>query len=145
MLKYHRPGQTPAPGWVTALDLVQPNRLGPRAPGRGEPYRVAAGGDTRIDTFGFQPGRLLSGKYEVVRCLGAGWEGEVYLVREQGTGIERTAKFFFPQRNPREVTSRRYARRLHRLRHCPMVIQYHVHETVRFRGRPVRSATCAFT
>ncbi|MFV2067521.1 MAG: hypothetical protein ACC645_11120, partial [Pirellulales bacterium] len=55
----------------------------------------------RINAFDFRPGRVLAGKYEVVSRLGAGWEGEVYMLREMPTGIERAAKFFFPHRNER--------------------------------------------
>ena len=51
-----------------------------------------------ISSFDFQPGRSLAKKYEVLSKLGQGWEGEVYLLRETSTGIERAAKFFFPQR-----------------------------------------------
>jgi hypothetical protein len=53
-----------------------------------------------IDSFQFASGRALARKYEIVRMLGSGWEGEVYLLKETSTGIERAAKFFFPQRNP---------------------------------------------
>ena len=31
----------------------------------------------RIDTFGFEPGRVLAGKYVVNELLGRGGEGEV--------------------------------------------------------------------
>ena len=51
---------------------------------------------SKITRFKLPEGELLAGKYEVVARLGAGWEGEDYLVREKGTGIERTAKFFPP-------------------------------------------------
>jgi serine/threonine protein kinase len=78
----------------------------------------------RIDSFDFYPGRVLAGKYEVMMQLGGGWEGEVYLIREMATGIERTAKFFFPQRNVRDKAVKYYAKKLHKLRHCPIVIQY---------------------
>ena len=44
----------------------------------------------RIWSFNLHCGDCLAGKYQVVTLLGAGWEGEVYLVRERGTGIERT-------------------------------------------------------
>ena len=90
-----------------------------------------------IKTFDFAPGALLAGKYEVVTFLGAGWEGEVYLVRERATRIERTAKFFFPHRNPRDKASRFYAKKLHKLRQCPILIQYHTQELIRHRGVPV--------
>ena len=60
----------------------------------------------RIWSFNLPCGYCLAGKYQVVTLLGAGWEGEVYLVRERGTGIERTVKIFFPRRNPRDRTLR---------------------------------------
>lgn len=70
-----------------------------------------------IDSFSFAPGRKLAGKYEVVSQIGEGWESEVYIVRELATGIERAAKFFFPERNPNNRTLRGYAK-LHRLKDC---------------------------
>ncbi|MFQ5778684.1 MAG: protein kinase [Terriglobia bacterium] len=90
-----------------------------------------------IDTFDFSPGRPLAGKYEIVSRLGAGWEGEVYKIRERSTGIERAAKFFFPQRNPKNRVLTWYAKKLHKLRNCPIVIQYQTQETVTFRRRPI--------
>ncbi len=94
-------------------------------------------GELRIESFNFYPGRLLLRKYEVVSRLGAGWEGEVFKVREKGTEIERAAKFFFPQRNPKNRASMFYARKLHKLHHCPILIQYHTQETISYRGVPV--------
>jgi len=91
----------------------------------------------RIDSFDFAPGTVLAHKYEVRALLGAGWEGEVYLVRERGTGIARAAKLFFPQRNPGDRIARIYARKLHKLRHCPIVVQYHSREQIDFEGLPV--------
>ncbi len=88
---------------------------------------------TAIDSFDFHPGRVLGGKYEVISKLGAGWEGEVYMVREVLTGIERAAKFFFPQRNPRNRAFLFYAKKLHKLRHCPILIQYLTQETIPYR------------
>lgn len=90
-----------------------------------------------IDTFDFPPGRTLAGKYEIVSRLGAGWEGEVYKIRERSTGIERAAKFFFPQRNPKNRVLTWYARKLHKLRNCPIVIQYQAQETITFQRRPL--------
>jgi serine/threonine protein kinase len=69
--------------------------------------------------------------------LGAGWEGEVYLIKETATGIERTAKFFYPQRNQRDKALKFYARKLHKLRQCHMVIQYHTQERTTFNGIPI--------
>lgn len=88
----------------------------------------------RIDRFEFLPGRILARKYEVISHLGRGWEGEVYMVRERVTGIDRAAKFFFPHRNLRDRTATFYARKLHKLRQCPIVIQYHTQETIQYRG-----------
>ena len=96
------------------------------------PQRKA--GPRRIDSFDFEPGTLLADKYEVRERLGAGWEGEVYLVRERGTGIARAAKLFFPQRNPGDRVARIYARKLHKLRQCPIVVQYHAREQIDFDG-----------
>ena len=87
-----------------------------------------------FDTFDFQPGRILAKKYEVVSLLGTGWEGEVYKVRERATDIERAAKFFFPQRNPNDKALNFYARKLHKLQNCPIVIQYLTQEAIRYKG-----------
>lgn len=92
---------------------------------------------SHIDTFGFPPGRTLANKYEVISRLGAGWEGEVYLLREKTTGIDRAAKFFFPERNKRNKTLTFYARKLHKLRECPSLIQYHTQETIHFEGHDI--------
>jgi serine/threonine protein kinase len=87
-----------------------------------------------IDQFEFFPGRKLGNKYEVIRKLGQGWEGEVYLVKELLTGIERAAKFFYPQRNIKNSALKFYAIKLHKLRFCPILIQYHTQDTIIYRG-----------
>ena len=87
--------------------------------------------------FGLRDGQLIGHRYEVVTQLGAGWEGEVYLIRELATGIERTAKIFFPQRNPGNRTAKQYATKLHKLRHCPVLIQYVTQEKIQWQGAPV--------
>jgi hypothetical protein len=91
----------------------------------------------KIDEFKFPPGRVLAGKYEVQAFLGSGWEGEVYRVTEVRTGIPRAFKAFYPQRNVRDRAVRFHARKLERLRKCPIVIQYHHAEPIRFRGNHV--------
>jgi tRNA A-37 threonylcarbamoyl transferase component Bud32 len=90
-----------------------------------------------IKTFGLEPGLVINEKYEVVELLGAGWEGEVYKLLERHTGILRAGKFFFPHRNIRNKSARIYAKKLHKLRHCPILIQYHTQETYEFEGRTV--------
>lgn len=90
-----------------------------------------------IDSFDFPEGRRLARKYEVVSKLGEGWEGEVYLIRELLTGIERAAKFFFPHRNEGNRAFKHYAQKLHNLRHCPIVIQYVSQETITYRKKPI--------
>lgn len=90
-----------------------------------------------IEEFKLAPGRILAKKYEIIDLLGAGWEGEVYLIREIATSIERTAKLFFPHRNIRDKSAQFYAKKLHKLRHCPIVIQYSTQETIIFRNNPV--------
>lgn len=91
----------------------------------------------RITAFGLAPGDRLTHKYEIAALLGTGWEGEVYIIRERKTGIERAAKLFYPHRNLRNRAARFYARKLHKLRHCSALIQYHTEETVLFEGIPV--------
>ena len=92
----------------------------------------------RIKQFAFEPGTVVADKYEIVAQIGTGWEGEVYLLRECSTGIERAAKFWYPHRNPANRAARFYARKLHKLRHCPILIQYHTQETIVFRDLTVR-------
>lgn len=90
-----------------------------------------------VDRFDLAPGRILARKFEVVERLGEGWEGEVYKIIERSTGVERAAKLFYPQRNPRDRTAKLYARKLHKLRHCPIIIQYHAREEFIYRRMPI--------
>lgn len=87
--------------------------------------------------FDFRPGTVLAGKFQVLGYVGGGWEGEVYLVREKGMGIERAAKFFYPQRNLKNRATRFYARKLHKLRHCPILIRYLTQEQIFIGNTPV--------
>lgn len=93
---------------------------------------------TRITAFDFRPGRTLAGKYEVLRQLGKGWEGEVYHIRELATGIERAAKFFYPQRNRNDQAIKFHARKLARLANCPILIQYLTHDQIRHKGQVIK-------
>ena len=91
----------------------------------------------KIKSFNFKLGDKLNGKYEIIELLGKGWEGEVYLVKEVKTGIERTAKFFFPKRNIGEKASKFYAKKLHKLKNCNMIIQYHFQDIMHINDVPV--------
>lgn len=91
----------------------------------------------RIDFFHFDPGKKLVHKYEIVDQLGEGWEGEVYLLRELTSGIECAGKFFYPDRNLKNKALIRYARKLHKLRHCPIITQYHNRETIIYRRHTI--------
>lgn len=90
-----------------------------------------------LNNFELQDGQLIARRYKVVSKLGGGWEGEVYLIREQATGIERAAKLFFPHRNPNNRTAKQYAIKLHKLRHCSILIQYLTQEVIRTRRQSV--------
>lgn len=92
----------------------------------------------QFNGFDFKVGRILARKYKVVRKIGQGWEGEVYLLREIDTGIDRAAKIFYPERNPNNQTLKRYARTLHKLNDCSIVIRYYTQETITFRGKPIK-------
>ncbi len=92
----------------------------------------------RITRFNFPPGTVVADKYEIVSLLGTGWEGEVYTLRECATGIERAGKFFYPHRNPRNRMANFYAKKLHKLRHCPILIQYHTQEKILYENVLVR-------
>lgn len=100
--------------------------------------------EPRVDAFEFQPGDVLNDKYEVLAFLGAGWESEVYLVKEKGTGIDRTFKCFFPHRNVGDRAAKRYARKLHKLRQCPIIIQYHARESLWVDGLPISCMVSEF-
>ncbi len=87
-----------------------------------------------IDKFNLKPSDVIAGKYEVIEKLGEGWEGEVYRVKERMIGVERAAKLFYPLRHNGNRSPRFYARKLHKLRHCPILIQYHTQERIIYRG-----------
>ena len=90
-----------------------------------------------IDSFDFPKGRKLADKYRVLEKIGEGWEGEIYLVQEISTKIELAAKFFYPKRNRSNKTLVTYAKKLNRVRHCSLAIQYHSQEKIRFKGQDV--------
>jgi len=92
--------------------------------------------------FDLQPGERLGGKYVVEEYMGGGVQGEVYKVMERNTRIRRAAKIFYPRGNERDRAARSYARKLDRLRNCPIVIQYHHAEAITIDDTLV---TCLFS
>ena len=91
------------------------------------------------DSFHLSPGKIIARKYEVMSKLGSGWEGEVYKIKERNSGIERAAKLFYPHRNPNNKISKFYARKLHKLRHCDIIIQYHTEEQIFYKKQRMES------
>jgi tRNA A-37 threonylcarbamoyl transferase component Bud32 len=87
--------------------------------------------------FGFRPGRRVERHYILGEFIGSGYEGEVYHLTERGTGIERVVKFFYPDRYRDRRRSVRLARKFHRLRHCPVILQYHHHGELTWSGRSI--------
>jgi serine/threonine protein kinase len=88
-------------------------------------------------SFDLAPGRALGSNYHIVGFLGGGWEGEVYKVEENRTGIVRAAKLFFTEESGKRAALLRYARKLYKLRSCPIIIQYHHRDSARIYGRQV--------
>ncbi len=87
--------------------------------------------------YNFTPGRVLARKYEVISQVAAGRAGELYMLNECATGIERSAKFFYPHVNPGNRVVNFYAKKLHRLRHCDILMHYRTQETISVDGRDV--------
>jgi len=89
------------------------------------------------ESFSLVPGRILGRNYRVLDYLGNGWEGEVYKVEECQTGIVRAAKLFY--KHCYKVTKPHifYAKKLNKLRSCPIIIQYHNQDVVTVRKEKV--------
>ncbi|MEZ4272218.1 MAG: protein kinase [Myxococcota bacterium] len=87
--------------------------------------------------FELPPGRKIGTNYEVIRLLGRGTEGEVYKILETDTGIHRAAKLYFLHKDPRSRAVVWYARKLNKLRHCPIVLQYHHTQVIQVARRKV--------
>lgn len=86
------------------------------------------------DPYNLPPGKLLGRNYIVQEFLGHGWEGEVYKVEERSTGIIRAAKLFYRHRYTKRTSPHViYAKKLYRLKSCPIVIQYHHQDKVQVR------------
>jgi len=92
---------------------------------------------TKISEFNLPVGKSIAGKYKIISRLGSGWEGEVYKIYEVKTEIEKAAKLFYPKRNPRDKAAKIYAQKLHKLRQCSLLIQYHTQEEIRYKKFPI--------
>lgn len=90
-------------------------------------------------------GQTILGKYRILQRLGAGWEGEVYLAKEISTGVERAIKFFYPRKNKNNQTLKRYARKLHKLRNCRLVINYHNQDVLLLGNKKVHFLVSEYT
>jgi serine/threonine protein kinase len=87
--------------------------------------------------FDLKTGDLLSPYYRVLDFLGSGWEGEVYKVEESKTRVIRAAKLFYQKKSHAKKPHIHYAKKLFKLRHCPIVIQYHFHDIVELNEKKV--------
>lgn len=92
---------------------------------------------TKIFQFDFPTGYKVAGKYQIVKKLGGGWEGEVYKAVEISTKITCALKFFYPRRNAQNRVASKYARRLHKLSDSPVSINYYTQDIIRYRGETV--------
>ncbi len=82
------------------------------------------------DFYDLKKGKILGRQYRVLDYLGSGWEGEVYKVEERKTGIIRAAKLFYRRKANGDAPHIHYAKKLFKLRRCPIVIQYHFHDVI---------------
>jgi hypothetical protein len=96
-------------------------------PHSGSPHRKLP------EAVNLAPGDVLARKYEVLARLKRG-EG-LYVLSERATGIERTARFFTAGSQRRAASSA--AQKLHRLRHCDILVPYRTQETISLGGRDV--------
>ena len=92
---------------------------------------------SRITAFNFPENFKVSNRYQIVSKLGQGWESEVYKIKETSTGIYRAAKFFLPHRNLQNKSAKYYAKKLHKLRNCSILIQYITQDTIEYENQEV--------
>jgi len=87
--------------------------------------------------FELKPGMSVGTRLSVIEKIGSGSEGEVYKALEAHTGKVRAVKVYYPDRNPKFKVSARYARKLDKLRGCPIVMDYLSHEVVWINGEEI--------
>lgn len=94
--------------------------------------------------FDLQPGRLLAKKFVIINKIGAGHEGEVYLVQEKLTKSERAIKLYYPDKNLGFKVSTRYAKKLYKLSNTPILMSYVSHEIIDFRSQKIACLVSEF-
>lgn len=80
--------------------------------------------------YDLKKGKLLGRSYRVIDFIGNGWEGEVYKVEERQTGIVRAAKLFYRRKGNGDAPHIHYAKKLNKLRSCPIIMQYHFQDVI---------------
>ncbi len=91
----------------------------------------------RPKQFDFETGRVIAGKFRIMKKLGSGWEGEVYKAEEMVTKVPVALKFFYPRRNRNNKVARQYAQRLHKLSESPVSINYYTQDSIKVRGEDI--------
>lgn len=99
---------------------------------------------SKIESFDFEPGKRLLGRYVVEGKLGGGYEGEVYKVEEILTKKKRAIKLYYPHRNIKFKVSTRYAQKLDKLNSSHIVMNYHSHEMMSYRGEKIACIVSEF-
>lgn len=97
-----------------------------------------------IENFALSAGRKIANRYIVIELLGAGYEGEVYKVRECLTNKIRAIKLFYPHRNVEFKVSIRYAKKLDKLRESPIVMDYLSHEIITIKSQKIACLVSEF-
>ncbi len=97
-----------------------------------------------IEAFDLIPGRVIAGRYIILEKLGAGFEGEVYRVKEKHTNTIRAIKIYFPQRNKKFKVSTRYSLKLEKLKSSPIVMDCLSHEIITLKGHKVACIASEF-
>ncbi|MCP4475337.1 MAG: serine/threonine protein kinase [Gammaproteobacteria bacterium] len=88
--------------------------------------------------YQLKPGKSLGRYYKIVEYLGSGWEGEVYKIEECNTGILRAAKLFYQHHyNNKRIPHIEYAKKLHKLKDCSIIIQYHHQDTIKINDQSI--------
>ena len=133
--------QTPLPSTVNiaaTLNMGQEEYLGknelPQTIGMDGPGRSSQGGDPKKDPYSLL-GSLLVGKYEMIRFLGQGGMGAVYLARHKVLNKDRAIKFLPKTSDMNPTVVKRFiheARAAARVEHPNIVQVYDIEETQDF-------------